>query len=194
MHINRNIKKGFLLLIILGISQLVFANKFIINKNKYFIIDDTNICPEYNSKNISSFLEDSTKKRVLPKNSFYIELLGSTIIGSLNYEKILFANRFNAINFRISFGVFPSTPITYLVPIQVNYLAKLANFVCYEIGFGYRFGFRDIIVNTGFRFLIKNHFLIRINFTPELYSLKKWEIGFKYEPWGGISFGYSFGK
>ncbi len=139
----------------------------------------------------------------LPKNSIYLELLGFGFFYSVNYERTLFENKNNFITGRIGFSSFPMNyPYTVvIIPVVINYQTIVNRTISFEIGCGYRFIDRSIMANAGFRFLIKNKFLIKVNFTPQLYGFKggKWDIvymgkGFGIIPFGGISFGYSFGK
>lgn len=176
----------------------------------YLIKNDQIINPTI--ENIPKIIStcDSIKKDSLfnkfHKNSIYAEFLGYSIFfGSLNYERLIFIKRNNAINVRIGFFAYPLyLPDWFVViPLSVNYQLKLANKINFEIGAGTSIIFDgnskyiSILGNTGFRFQIRKNFLFKINFTPLFqinYFTREDIYKLRLSPWFGLSIGYSFGK
>jgi hypothetical protein len=142
-----------------------------------------------------------------PKNSIYTELLGSGILGSVNYERFFLLNNHNGINARIGLGktnVNPQYDKYYTIPIGINYQYLFNKMISFETGIGYtyfpqrkNYDDNQINGNVGFRFLLKNHLLFKINYTPQFSSKLEFvnmSKDFKYGTWIGISMGFSFGK
>jgi hypothetical protein len=142
-------------------------------------------------------------KDSINKNSIYIEVLGCGIFGSLNYERILFNKLGNAISSRIGYGFLPINGYSHIIPLLVNYQTSINKAIVCEIGLGARYIYSkqgwgnptynnslDIIGNTGFRFLILKHILLKIDFTPQ-FTTSEFIIGYHGNP--GIYFGFSLG-
>lgn len=179
-----------------------YSNNYVLNsslKNNFVFENNPNIILKNNSIN-----KDTTSFN-LPKNSIYLELLGFGIYYSINYERVLFENKNNIITGRIGFFEISSSSsgTIIIIPALINYQTNINRTISFEIGFGYRFINSSIVANAGFRFLIKNKFLFKVNFTPQFYGFEgksntlyigKYIYGFGINPYAGISFGYSFGK
>ncbi|MFA5781139.1 MAG: hypothetical protein WC868_02600 [Bacteroidales bacterium] len=174
-----------------------------------------NLYPKETSASIiqnTPYIKDTLQNIRIPKNSFYIELLGNSLYYSLNYERIIFnTNRFyfsgrigacylpvkiddkrfvfplliNGIlhyNKRLHFEFGIGVTFFSLREFNYNYYPSSPNYVFYE-------NMLAIVANIGLRYQGQKGFLFRLGFTP-LYSIK----GPRLLPWGGISFGYSFLK
>ena len=190
---------------LLILNYIAIYSNNCLNDNE-FLIQSTF---ENNSNTISysdSTINDSLFNN-LPKNSIYIELLGSAWAGSINYERCLFAKSNYAINGRVGLFAYPSVYPGWFVfiPILVNYQFNIKKVTSFEIGAGQLFipGLHlneynvNLIGNFGLRLIIRKNFLIKINFTPQLFYFNKKYYFIKdqnFIPWGGVSFGYSFGK
>lgn len=189
--------------IILIIFCLISLNLFSINYS-FIALSNAKHNIEYQRYNnllserkANAFFQNSD---TLPKvnyqiNSFFVEFLGSAAVWSFNYERTLFGNNKNNLSFRIGVG----TIIEYtVIPALINYELNLNKTISFETGIGSLIRGNDVIGLIGFRFLISKHFLIRTSFTPSIYRFSTSAVEFgrsKYfNPWGGISLGYSFGK
>ncbi len=146
---------------------------------------------------------DSTKYREMPRNSIYFEVLGSGYFESFNYESTIYHNSIFYLTQREGISIFPSSNGFVSFPFLLNGNLQLNDYFYFEIGAGARFALNDLfssdlIGSTGFRYVGRSGFLLRINWTPQIYPLIAGGIGFgkgnNFEPWFGLSIGYSFGK
>ncbi len=148
----------------------------------------------------------------LPKNSIYLELLGCGVLGSFNYERIMYNKEDFSLSGRLGFFPacligFPFSGKTWIFPVLINAQFHLSNVTTFEIGAGTSL-IEDVhpsifgVGNVGFRFSIKNKFLIKIAITPIIWREHYYEYRPTYKesyklkvfPSVGLSIGYSFGK
>ncbi len=142
------------------------------------------------------------------ENSFSVELLGSSMLLSVNYERFLTEN----FSLRIGLGPFP---IAFSIPISLNTYLFTNNGHSMEIGGGYVlawFSSRGIdarpyaVARIGYNYQDRHGFLFKATFTPTFsypssslftlpltisippYCCEQLHIGM----WFGISFGTSF--
>ncbi len=148
---------------------------------------------------------DTLGSSFLYKNSVHTELLGNGSVYSFSYERILL----NGQKFKTSMvlgGAMlpPPWDAEFLVNILLNELITFSNHHV-EIGIGYgivyegnsepydggHFGY--FTGRLCYRYQKPNgRFVTRIGFTPFIVQNSQKDIFFK--PWGGVSFGYNFGK
>ncbi len=199
---SKNIMYKFIIYFFLIINSLSVYSNIIIKKN---LPNDFNYkeTPLYISNN-DSINKDSTNFKI-PKNSVYFELLGCGFLGSINYERVFIEKKNNVINGRIGFFSLVLSGPVVIIPTLLNYQTKINRYISFEIGVGLQFVYGgslkdheiNFIGNFGFRLLIKKNFLFKINFTPfsqKGYNYKKDTNTLSFQPWGGLSIGYSFGK
>lgn len=192
----------FIICFFLIINNLSVYSNIIIKKN---LLNDFNYkeTPLYIFNN-DSINKDSTNFKI-PKNSVYFELLGCGFLGSINFERVLIGGEKNIINGRIGFFSLVLPGPVSIIPTLLNYQTKINKYISFEIGAGTQFIFDgsikdneiNFIGNFGFRLLVKKNFLFKINFTPfsqKSYNYKKDTYKLRFQPWGGVSIGYSFGK
>ena len=136
------------------------------------------------------------------KKSIYMEFLGcGYYLTSVNFESVMFSHSSFSLTGRVGLSAGPTFSKPFLVisiPVLINGQFKINKAISYEIGAGYLFVADYVFVNTGFRILAKNGFLLKINFTPQ-YRFNNSQLFFyghrlDYTPWFGISIGKSFGK
>jgi hypothetical protein len=149
----------------------------------------------------------------LPNNNINIEFLGNVfILGSVNYERVFFHQNKIYLTGRWGLGYFEDVDIVKIwsTPILVNFIYNCNQVLSFEIGTGttvfmqfsneeYEDGIDPVI--TGFagirlhRIRKFKGFTFRIGFTP-IYNFQHtyWFSPKTFTPWGGFSFGYSFGK
>lgn len=153
---------------------------------------------------------DTLGSSFLYKNSVHTELFGNGSVYSFGYERILLNGQKFKTSGLLEFAVYPS-PLDlnaeYLVNILLDEIISF-NKHHIEIGFGYGVvkerkadfevydpGYFDYF--TGrlcYRFQKpKGRFVFRIGYTP-FFDFDNDNNSIYYESWGGISFGYSFGK
>jgi len=148
----------------------------------------------------------------LPNNSFNFESLGNSfILGSLNYERIIFHNNNIYFSGRLGIGFFAIYDFKlYSAPILLNCIYRIYKAISIEGGIGttlfYRkeMNYNDNSVNpllTGFIGLRLQHrkgFCFRAGFVPFYdFSVSDFEPSVfdrSFVPWYGFSWGYSFGK
>jgi hypothetical protein len=159
---------------------------------------------------------DSIRTNRLFKNSIYAELIGNTYLYSLNYERVLFHRSFFSLTTRIAGTYFNSGPnnntTVWMVPVFINSTFKFYKSFFGEIGVGagdYYATWFDIDAGehglrytdggiyytgvAGFRYQAFRGFLLRVDFTPQVFSFK--DLTSKYTDnrfWFGFSLGYSF--
>jgi hypothetical protein len=147
----------------------------------------------------------------LPYNSINIELLGNSYaFGSLNYERIVFHQNRTYLSGRFGVGsLYMTHGYALSSPILFNFIYNIHKVVSFEGGLGttlfyqYEKGSNDNGLDpvlTGFIGLRLQHynrgFCFRIGFVPFYDFLDTGPNIFTkhFVPWGGFSFGYSFGK
>jgi len=147
----------------------------------------------------------------LPGNSINIELLGNSyLFGSLNYERIVFHQNRHYVSFRFGAGsLYLGDTYVISCPILFNYLFHIHKVLYLEGGAGttcfyqYETGSSDNGMDpvlTGFIGLRLQHpirgLCFRIGMVPFYDFLNTGPNFFTkhFYPWGGFSFGYSFGK
>jgi hypothetical protein len=166
---------------------------FAYNQTSVDLIKSNNQCQHLDKDSIS-------------KNSIYLEALGCGIFGSINYERILYSKKTNSLNCRIGYVMIPMSGKHHIIPFLVNHLTSFHKSFSFEIGLGTRYIYSqngwenstyknsfDIIGNAGFRFLIRKHFLLKLDWTPQ-FSNNVFIIGIHGNPMAylGFSLGYSF--
>lgn len=139
---------------------------------------------------------DSTKRKIVPRNMLYFEILGTSGgILSINYERLKKEN----ISLRGGIGLtnFFSTELVS-VPFSVSYITQGKKRPDLEMGYGMSL----LLVNgnpgiftgpvIGFRDYNRSKpgLVIRVVFTPSLYLVTGYDIAFV--PMGGLSMGLSY--
>lgn len=151
-----------------------------------------------------SSYNDSSYTFYFPKNSIFIEILGCGGLYSINFERLVFWKRRNALSMRVGGGMYPWLQATrWAFPVLVNYRFALSKSVSLEAGLGGSYIHESQFLQSsanehdmlylngtiGFSFLIGKHFLIKTAFTPSISTSY-----FNPMPLsGGLSLGYSFG-
>ncbi len=191
---NWIIKKGLLLLILLEVSERLYAYNSI-NKRLIFPIKEYTFVYLRDTSNIYS-LSDSTKNKLLYKNSIFFELGGAGVVYSLNFEKGLISYKNYLFTIRggiIYFPIMESFVVAF--PIILNNQLKISRKISFEAGIGCTltgFSINYLVINSGFKF--GNKFFFKIDFTPIFekdYNIKntyKWH----FQPWVGLSVGFNF--
>lgn len=158
---------------------------------------------------ITSHCQDKTLSPFQNKNSFQLEILGSTVFYSLNYERILIngGRLKTAAQAGISYYP-PSLGVRdFWLPIGINEIISFGNHHI-EAGMGYmpvRESLRDpdlqviewfwshmITGRIGYRYQKPDgHLILRAAFTPVL-EVNIPGFGAEFHPLAGVSLGYSF--
>jgi hypothetical protein len=148
----------------------------------------------------------------IPNNSIYLEIFGSSLLYSFNYERNIFENEKFGLSARVGAGYadlsFSQPERDYVFPFTISMLFRGYKRLYFEVGSGLTFK-RDgnaeemhsewmfesnyyITTNLGFRYQGKKGFLFRAGYTPFL-DLQE---HFAYGWWNGfgISLGFSFGN
>ena len=188
--------KTFLYLLILGFGLVIYP-KLVLAQN---IISDSN-------------------EAVKPfKNSVYAELGGNGIVGSINYERLFYSayRPTTIVAMRLGFMYLPykgpagEPEYMQTIPWEVSvFWGKKA--IKPEIGFGATYfqsydgpdrysdeGYTEFLVMPVFRLGIRydkpdKHMFWRLGFTPAL-IIEASSGPPQLFPWGGLSFGYKFGR
>lgn len=134
------------------------------------------------------------------RNSMYIEIGGSGLFASINYERQL--TKLPALSARIGLGFYTEKALYTTLPIGINYVLKLSKSHSYlDVGMAvsyanrnHRFfirekgnteGFTSFIPSIGYRKDGKEDLFWRVSFTPVINE-------FSFVPWFGFSFGKKF--
>jgi len=148
----------------------------------------------------------------IPNNSIYLEIFGSSLLYSFNYERNIFENENFGLSARVGAGYadlsFSQPERDYVFPFTISMLFPGYKRLYFEVGSGLTLK-RDgkaedehadwmyesnwyFTTNLGLRYQGKKGFLFRAGYTPFLDlqkdSAREWWNGF------GISLGFSFGK
>lgn len=116
------------------------------------------------------------------KNSFYTEIGGFGILGSVNFDKIIPVTDKSGIVLGIAIGFLAD------VVCEINYLyGNSKNFI--ELGAGYSLPEQLIVPRIGYRYQGYDGFLFRAG---GMYFISTTPDSFGDFPWFGLSFGYSF--
>jgi hypothetical protein len=133
------------------------------------------------------------------RNSLYVELLGTAVLYSINYDRVLLtvAER-HRVGFRVGFSVAPidtgSSQFPIIVPITANYLfgrqhrleigAGIATSITFSQGWSPSARVSPA-ATLGYRMQrFDNDFVLRFGFTPLWFS--------SFQPWFGLSLGRAF--
>jgi hypothetical protein len=154
--------------------------------------------------------QNDEKPYQLPYNSFNIEVFGNSYLyGSLNYERIFFHRNDLYLSGRVGIGyIYFYNGFILSAPLLFNVIYHVYKDLSLEGGVGTTLFFQQTTdsdfngvdpVLTGFigmRLQTARGFCFRAGFVP-FYDFMDSGANFfsnHFEPWGGISFGYSFGK
>lgn len=156
---------------------------------------------------------DSASKAAPYRNSVYLEFLGNAGIGSVNYERLVLTRNDPNVAIRVGGLLLPDRKRSYLLllPTEVSFINGKRN-LKFEFGFGLTYvkyydreleydGTEVEIPNTwlpvlrlGGRYQVPGSpFFARLAFTPQFIGHDNPDSG-PILPWGGLSFGYSFGR
>ncbi len=151
----------------------------------------------------------------LNKNHLSLEIAGVGVYGSVNYERLILANSYNKLIFRVGFSYIPSfynnkTDIgTPLIPLGAYYLIcikKTKHHIVFGLSnsVGYTFSKYDksddsfhylLSPSIGYRYenFFKKSFFFNIDYSPVFYysQVKQDSKGFN-KNWGQAGIGYSF--
>jgi hypothetical protein len=152
--------------------------------------------------------EDSSYQ--LPYNSVNVELLGNSYLyGSFNYERIVFHQNHIYISVRVGFGyLYTYNANIFSVPVLFNIIYNIHKTISLEGGVGttlfytasgntHDSGLDPVLTGfLGMRVQAKKGFCFRVGFVPYYDFMDSGPNVFPnhFTPWGGVSFGYSFGK
>ena len=188
MRTNKNLfyNRSFLITLVLLIvieMNLSAQNKYSCSFSGISHVTRSNYIVNNNSGN---HFESTLKKRwgdsinYFPTNSIYIELLGNYTFYTLNYERIVFQKKKNALNTRIGFGITVFFSHLFAAPFTFTYQRYLANGVYFETGPGINYLYEtdarhggnhlQLSLNVGFRFLVAKRFLLRLCYSPRIPS------------------------
>lgn len=138
--------------------------------------------PKLESQRVTTSTQTTHTISDLRSNSFYLEIGGKGILGSVNYDKILPVTDKSGIILGFSVGFLGD-----FAP-EVNFLhGKSKNFL--EAGIGYSFPEQLIIPQVGYRYQGDNGFLFRAG---GMYFFSTASESFGDFPMAGLSFGYSY--
>ena len=154
-----------------------------------------------------------TPPKIKRVNSFFFEVGGNGIYGSINYDRVINYDAF-ALSLRVGASIYPSETQTNnniypVIPLEINTLwGRKNHFIEGGIGISTLFlypvtsqeNFRYLFLGSariGYRLQKDNGMFLRIAFTPVLFDIAANETnntirGFNFVPWAGISIGESF--
>jgi len=160
--------------------------------------------------NVTGQEETTGSDNMTKKNSVYLELLGTSMVPSVNYERF-FLRKFVSLGTRIGIGYSPENYQKDVISLPVELVALIGRKRHHiEIGFGFTFyweifnkkyhnqGNGNInqqffeFPRIGYRYTAKKGFVFRIGFTPVIQPFELSMFDRQFHPYGGISFGYSF--
>jgi hypothetical protein len=146
----------------------------------------------------------------LPYNSVNVELFGNSYLyGSLNYERVVFHHQSIYLSARAGFGyLYAYNANIFSTPILFNIIFNVHKTISLEGGVGttlfytasgntHDSGLDPVLTGfLGMRVQAKKGFCFRVGFVPYYDFMDSGANIFPdhFTPWGGISFGYSFGK
>jgi len=160
--------------------------------------------------NVTGQEDPVVSENLIRKNSIYLELLGTGMVPSVNYERI-FLRKFVSLATRIGIGYSPENYQKDVLSLPVELVALLGRKRHHlEIGYGFTFyweiynkkyhnqGNGNInqqffeFPRIGYRYTAKKGFVFRIGFTPVIQPFELSMFDRQFQPFGGVSFGYAF--
>ena len=143
---------------------------------------------------ISSPTKSQSFKNKIPKNTIYVELLGSAPIVSLNYGRFISLNKKNKISTDVGleFAPYFTSKLTAGVSPQVSYMHGSINNVTVGIGYFYDFYWHELVPfpKVGYCYVKKGGgLMIKAEITPLFMYFKPKTVIF---PWAGVGIGWNF--
>ena len=165
-----------------------------------------NIKAKNNILKDTTIIKNDTSTYIFPKNSLYLELLGTAQFYSVNFEKIIFYRKNNALSFRIGFSFLtPPYENLFMYPVIVNYHTFINKRLIFDLGTGIVYWhlinnkelkniYTDncfVTLKIGATYLFKNNGFVKFSFTPTIDEDNQYLYS---NFWFGASIGFKFGK
>ena len=125
----------------------------------------------------------TTPNRIKNKNSVFLEIGGSAILGSVNYDRIFSQTGKSKLSFRTGISFYKETfvikSLVFIIPTEINLLrGKEKHFL--ELGFGITSTLGNRIFTPG------SSYLVVIKYFYDYFIIPR--IGYRYQPTGNLLF------